>query len=220
MFLTDMLKKIDEHPYVNERNAFWLLTAMHLAGVIGLSIESSRQLFQMLTPFNLIATAAILLHFEKFKSIRYFLFILITFLLGYTAEVIGVKTGLIFGNYSYGQTLGFQILDVPLIIGLNWVLLIYLTRSAASKMTSAPVLIAVYASLIMVGLDLLIEPVAIRFDFWSWENNIPLQNYIGWFLLSFVIQLLGIKIFPQSNNKLVLRILVLEFIFFGLLNIS
>lgn len=219
-FLTGMLTKIDSLPFINEKNAFRLLLAMHVAGVIGLSIEESRPLFQLLTPFNLIATAAILLHFEKHKGLRYLYFIMATFILGFGFEVIGVKTGVIFGDYNYGATLGFKWLEVPLTIGLNWVVLIYLTRGVASQLTDSPLLTVLISSVLMVLLDLLIEPVAIKFDFWQWENgNIPLKNYLGWFGLSCLIQAVGLKLFPKSNNKLYLRILALEFIFFGVLNI-
>jgi putative membrane protein len=39
-------------------------------------------------------------------------------------EVVGVKTGLIFGEYKYGSTLGIKLFEVPLIIGFNWVFVI------------------------------------------------------------------------------------------------
>ena len=34
-------------------------------------------------------------------------------LIGFVIEVIGVKTGYVFGSYSYGDSLGFKILEVP-----------------------------------------------------------------------------------------------------------
>jgi len=37
----------------------------------------------------------------------------------------------------------------------------------------------------MVGMDLLIEPVAIELNFWRWTDvTVPLENYIAWFVLS------------------------------------
>ena len=217
-FLPNMLEKIDELPFVNERNAFALLVAMHVAGVFGLSFDETRALFQLLTPFNLIVTAAVLLHFEQEKSKNYLLFIFITFILGYGFEVLGVKTGVIFGEYTYGKTLGFKLFEVPLTIGINWVVLSYLTRGVAARLSSSKILIVILASTLMVLLDLLIEPVAIALDFWQWQENvIPTRNYIGWFLLSCLIQAIGLKIFPKSNNMLSLKLMVLEFLFFAAL---
>jgi putative membrane protein len=219
-FLSGMLNNIDDLPFVNERNATLLLAAMHIAGAIGLSIESTRALFQLLTPFNLVATAAILLHFEQHKEKRLFLFILVTFVLGYGFEVIGVKTGLIFGEYEYGKTLGYKVLDVPLVIGINWVILTYITRGVAQKFVESDLAIVIVASLLMVILDVFIEPVAIRFDFWSWANtHVPFQNYVGWFMLSAIIQFIGIKIFPTLNNRLNTSLLIIQFVFFVTLNL-
>lgn len=214
-----MLQKIDELPFVNQKNAFALLVAMHLAGVIGLSIESTRALFQMLTPFNLLATAAIVLHFEAYKTKNYFGFLFMAFTLGFGVEVAGVATGLIFGEYSYGATLGFKFFNVPLLIGVNWIVLSYASRITAQKLVKKPITIALIASALMVALDFIIEPVAIKYDFWSWSSeSIPLQNYAAWFLTSFIIQIIGLKIAPSLNNPLAIRLLVIEVLFFVVLN--
>ena len=219
MFLKNMLAKIDELPFVNHRNAFGLLAAMHIAGAIGLSIEESRAVFQALTPFNLLATFAVALHFEKEKNAKYFLFIAITFLVGFFVEVLGVSTGAIFGEYTYGKTLGFKWLNVPLVIGLNWVILIHCTRHFAEKFTSNILLLSIIGAALMVGLDVLIEPVAIRFDFWSWqESSIPIQNYLAWFIVSFLLHLTFKKLMPTSNNPLAIRLLYIEIAFFAVLN--
>ena len=218
-FLTDMIEKIDELPFVNQRYAFYLLLAMHIAGAIGLSMENSQELFQLLTPLNLSASAAIVLHFEAKKTKLYFYFILICFILGYGIEVIGVKTGVIFGEYAYGATLGLKLFDVPLLIGINWIMLSYVTRVTAQYFTKTPIFIALLASIMMVSLDLLIEPVAIQNDFWEWTNGyIPLQNYMAWFIISFVIQLIGLKLVPILNNQLAIKLLILEAMFFACLN--
>jgi uncharacterized membrane protein len=42
------------------------------------------------------------------------------------------------------------------------------------------------AALLMVALDVLIEPVAVALDFWQWENAvIPIQNFVMWFANGF-----------------------------------
>ena len=219
LVLKQMLNKINNLPFINEKNAFYLLLAMHIAGVVGLSLEQTQDLFKALVPFNLLATAAILLHFEKNKNTNYGLFILITFLVGFFVEVLGVKTGDVFGVYSYGSTLGFKIFDVPLAIGLNWVVLIYCTAHLSRKITKSVVVQVIIASLFMVAFDLLIEPVAINFDFWSWELiNIPIRNYIGWFVVSLLLQTLFHFLMKPTNNSLAIRLLYIQVGFFLVLN--
>ncbi|OEK07491.1 carotenoid biosynthesis protein [Roseivirga misakiensis] len=214
-----MLNKIDDLTFVNEKNAFYLLVAMHISGVIGLSLEITSDLFKMLVPYNLFATAAILLHFEKDKSIKYGLFILITFLVGFFAEVIGVATGDIFGEYAYGKTLGFKVLEVPLAIGINWVVLIYCSAHLSRKITNSAVLQVIIASILMVALDLLIEPVAINLDFWSWNGgDIPLRNYIGWFVVSVLLHSVFRGLMKDSNNSLAIKLLYIQAAFFVVLN--
>lgn len=214
-----MPKQILQSSYINPKNAFRLLLAMHIAGAIGLALPESREFFQLLTPYNLLATAAIVFHFEEQKTPSYILLIIITFLAGYFVEVAGVSTGVIFGEYSYGATLGFKLWEVPLAIGLNWAVLIYGTGLLSDKLPVHKVLRAIVGALLMVGLDLLIEPVAIKLDFWSWASEgIPLQNYVAWFLISFVLHSLY-QVLPFSkNNQLAIKLLYIEAVFFLTLN--
>lgn len=214
-----MLKQVLESPHINPKNAFRLLLAMHIAGALGLAFESSREFFQMLTPFNLLATAAIVFHFEEKKTAPYIALLFITFLIGFGVEVAGVHTGAIFGEYSYGKTLGTKLWQVPLAIGLNWAILIYATGLVSDKIKVAKPLKALIAAALMVLLDYLIEPVAIKLDFWSWsQETIPIQNYLAWFLVSLVLQ--GVYQFlPFSkNNPLAIRLLYIQGLFFLVLN--
>lgn len=214
-----MLDKIDKLPFVNQKNAFRLMLAMHIAGVIGLGMEETRELFQILTPFNLLATAAIVLHFESNKGLKYGLFILLTFLTGFFVEVAGVETGLIFGEYNYGQTLGYKVFDVPLAIGLNWIVLIYCTGHLAKQIFNNLWARVISGAAIMTLLDFIIEPVAIAYDFWSWDSAvIPLQNYGAWFLISTFLLILFNKLMPESNNPLAIRLLYIQVGFFIVLN--
>ncbi|MCE7994042.1 MAG: carotenoid biosynthesis protein [Roseivirga sp.] len=214
-----MLKQILESRHINPVNAFRLMLAMHIAGAIGLAIPASQELFQLLTPFNLLATAAIIFHFEEKKTLNYFLLILVTFFVGYAVEVAGVHTGAIFGEYSYGATLGIKLFDVPLAIGLNWAILIYASGLASDKLPVPRPVKVLAGAAIMVLMDLLIEPVAIRLDFWSWVmEDIPLQNYIAWFALSLALHLFYQFLPFSKNNPLAIRLLYIQGLFFLALN--
>ena len=73
----------------------------------------------------------------------------------------------------------------------------------------------------MVGLDFFIEPIAISLDFWSWKyDTIPLQNYLGWFLIAFLLQLIFLSVFNKAEKNIVAIVLFgWQIIFFGVLNL-
>ncbi|MGB0423984.1 MAG: carotenoid biosynthesis protein, partial [Flavobacteriales bacterium] len=49
---------------------------------------------------------------------------------------------------------------------------------------------SLFSALAMTSLDFFIEPVAIQLDFWWWnETSIPLNNYLTWFVASFLFSL-------------------------------
>ena len=72
----------------------------------------------------------------------------------------------------------------------------------------------------MVSLDVLIEPVAIKLDFWRWQENVvPFQNYIGWYGVGFLILALYFYFLPKYENRLAELLLLLQFVFFGIFNV-
>lgn len=196
-----------------------ILTLMHVAGIIGLQFNATQKLFQILTPYNLLASALILVYFHEQKSRQFYYIIFVPAILGFLAELLGVHTGLIFGSYQYGATLGFKIYAVPVIIGVNWFILSYLACSLVQNSTTNVYVKSMLCASILTVLDVFIEPVAIRFDFWQWSNNtIPLLNYIGWFWVSFLICLINFKIFANFKNKIATLLFTLQAFFFFIHN--
>ena len=194
-----------------------LLFILHFVGGVALSMDSVKSMFLMLTPFNLLLTFGLLIWGNKDFSFNFFKVISILFLIGFFVEVIGVYSGLLFGEYHYGKTLGFQFLSVPLIIGVNWVLLVISSFAVSSYFVSNSIFKVVLSSIIMVLLDLMIEPVAIRLDFWHWQAEvIPLQNYLMWFLVAFLMNwILTFNRF-KFNVKLGFGLLISQVLFFTL----
>ena len=100
------------------------LIIIYTVGLVGLS--SSWQVnFLSLTATNLYLSLAILLTFHQQWNKHFAFFISLCFMLGLSIEILGVATGLVFGNYHYGASLGTQIFNVPIVIGANWLMLIY-----------------------------------------------------------------------------------------------
>lgn len=201
-----------------------LILVMHFAGLLGLWFEPTRQIFEMATPFNLVTSIVLLFLAQRNYSLSFWIFVSITFLVGFFIEVIGVQTEAIFGTYKYGKTLGFKVLDVPLLIGINWIMIAFIINYFISTyfsffiFTSKITLFfkSVFSAILMVMIDYLIEPVAIIHDFWSWKGNtIPLQNYIGWFCVALPLCMLFQYSRFEKINKFAYFLLLAQLLFFG-----
>ncbi len=151
---------------------------------------------------------------SKQTSLKFYGSLLLIALIGFSLEVLGVKTELIFGSYFYGHALGLKALSVPLLIGVNWAILLYST--AQFSRFKNKVLNALFGSFLMVFLDFFMEQNAARFDFWYWKNNIiPLQNYIAWFIISFILNIIFQNRINQKSNLTASAFYVIEIIFFA-----
>jgi putative membrane protein len=70
-------------------------------------------------------------------------------------------------------------------------------------------------STLAVLMDTLIEPVAMQYDFWSWNSNqIPIQNYIGWFATSLIMFRLYYLFKAKADNRLALGYYFIQLFFF------
>lgn len=202
------------------RIIFVILPLMYLAGLIGLNIPVSAPLFQILTPFNLVASLVLLLLFHTDFRPSFWVYCAIAFSVGFGVEVAGVHTGVIFGHYAYGEVLGFKVLEVPLVIGANWLMLSYLCGSVTDRLPVSLTVKVMIAAGLMTLLDFVIEPVAVQLGFWQWQgDSIPLQNYLAWYVVSAALFLIYFKMPFQKKNGLAMILLVLQFLFFGLNNL-
>jgi putative membrane protein len=196
-----------------------LITVWYLVGVTGFAIEPLRPLFQFLTPFGMLAATILLLAFHEPRSLKSWLIFAAIALSGFIVELIGVNTGILFGTYEYGPTLGLKIWNTPLTIGLNWLVLVYCVASLLRPIRDNWYF-PVAGALAMVAFDWIMEPVAVATEMWSWSGaQIPVKNYIDWFLVSAVL-FLSIRIFKvELNNRLAGWLLLMQAVFFLLLNL-
>ena len=198
-----------------------LLAAMHLAGFVGLQLPTLRPYFQPLVPFNLVVSAVLLLLFHAHWSRPFLLFCALVFLVGYGVEVVGVSSGLIFGHYGYGKALGTHLLSVPPLIGLNWLILVYCTGVMGATLRATRWVRATAGAFLMVVVDFFIEQVAGPLDFWHWQDDrIPLQNYLAWFAVAWVL-LAGFHALPfRKSNRLAPFLYTAQLLFFVLHNLA
>ncbi len=195
-----------------------ILYAVGIAG-IGLPIHPD---FVLLTPLNLLISLLLMLLRHPFWDRRTIAFLFIAYVVGFVAELFGTQTGLLFGEYAYGRVLGVKLWDTPLMIGVNWVILAYAAGIIANGLLAGRHWLArgLLAALLMVGLDVLIEPVAMEHDFWGWEGDtVPLRNYLGWFVVALPLECLFAAWLPHARNKVAIALFILQFLFFFILGV-
>jgi putative membrane protein len=201
-------------------SAILFLLIIYTVGIVRLQHAETRAAFQKLVPYNILLSMMLLLFFHQPWNRNAIVVMLVIFLGGFQAELLGVNTGKIFGAYSYGESLGWQVVHTPVIIGLNWLLLIYTVQVTVAKFNIKPLWNSLTGAVLMTALDYLIEPVAMKFDFWQWQDGIiPIQNYVAWACISFLMLWYANRISPVKENKLATPLLLMQFLFFLILNI-
>jgi bisanhydrobacterioruberin hydratase len=205
----------------------------HAIGLIGIFFFKNNFIL-LATPANLLLMFVLLIWTQEKKNYFFWLFIGLTVVLGIAIEIIGVNTKLLFGDYTYGNVLGFKIKNVPLIIGINWFIIIYccgisintllmkaINKIAAETATAPKALkslsVIIDGATLAVFFDWLMEPVAVQLGYWKWNGQIPFYNYICWFV--FAMLLLGFFHILQFNkqNKFAIHLLMIQVMFFLLL---
>lgn len=195
-----IINKINSYFLSRGKNVKEFIIILYVVGIFGTAIPNTRDIFIILTPFVLLISLFILINFHTSEAgIKIWLIFGAIFIASYLIEVAGVNTGSVFGTYSYGKGLGFKVMDTPLLIGLNWVLLVYCTSAIFDRLRSNSIIKILGASMLMVVYDIIMEQVAPHMDMWSFEGeNVPLRNYISWFALAIIFhsvtRLAGIRI--------------------------
>ena len=190
-----------------------ILIGFHL---IGLFLFIAWPEMIVLTPLNLMLSGFLVFFSERNKKIS--VVYLLIFLFGFLIELIGVQTGILFGNYKYSNVLSEGVGGVPLIIGVNWFVIVVSSVSLFINLRIQLWLKVILSGLTAVLMDFIIEPVAIKYQFWIWENNdVPFYNYVCWFIFSAGFSWLYISFKPEKN-KTAFVLYFTWFVFFLILN--
>jgi putative membrane protein len=117
---------------------------------------------------------------------------------GFAVEVLGVHSGVPFGSYTYGTTLGPRLFEVPLVIGLAWTMLAWPAAIAAQRLASSFVSRVLLGAWALATADLFLDPQLVAAGQWTWHSrdphlpgvaSVPLSNYGGWLLAALVLSL-------------------------------
>ena len=211
----------------------FLAILFHVSGVIGILFSPYSNWFIQNTPLNLLLMAGLLIWNQEKINKGFLVFTALCFITGMVTEMIGVNTGLLFGNYTYGTVMGIKWLGVPVLIGINWFVVVFcclvlmekLHQWVKDKYTAdglpAPPIRLETISVIADGaimatcFDWLMEPVAVKLGFWQWHSEtIPSLNYACWFLISCGLIAVSRKLDFSKTNTFAVHLLVIQTLFF------
>jgi putative membrane protein len=187
-------------------------------GIVGHFWAYTYPLMVLLTPFVILISGIWAIH-KCLKKKYLVLWIIVAYIVTFLLEVLGVSQGFVFGPYYYGDVLGPKLFDVPVIIGLNWVFIILslillsewlvnlLFKSRFNTRIKA-FFTAVFTATFATFFDFLMEPGAVGLNYWFWTLtaeplNVPIQNYIAWFIISFSFALTLLSI--PKNERIMLQ---------------
>lgn len=145
-------------------------------------------------------------------------FIVLTLLISFTFEAVGVQTGWPFGSYHYTERLGTLMLGlVPPLVPIMWFTMLYPAHTVALRIVSvkdtsliSSFQIASVGAMAMTAMDLLADPLLVAGQHWVWDQSgsyfgIPVSNYGGWLLTSFLIlmtyELIAKLMPPHQDNQ-------------------
>ena len=214
---------------------YLIIIIIYIVGIVGLSLTVCHKVFVYLSSANIMLAACLVIFYHTTShtiaqkaqeaallgknATDYIVqqgmqFVFKSFLVGvfgYLLEVDGVRTGVIFGEYSY------KLFDVPLILGFNWFFMVYCSTQIA-YLFKLPVLpTALISGLIMTLYDLILEPNAVAMGYWTWhQGSIPLQNYIGWFFCSIILSSIFFILKFSKQNSLTKHYIIIQVMFFVL----
>jgi len=193
------------------------IVRFYCIGLLLFAIPYTRELFYILNPFNFILATAVI--FWKHNQSRTRLAVLfgVIGVSSFIIESIGVNTGKIFGEYIYLHSLGPKVLNTPLIISLNWFMLIYITAGISDRLVNGKISKVLVGAMIMTGYDLIVELTAPAMGMWIFNGGMPpLQNYVAWLVLSFIFHAI-FRLFKIESEKKMSEMLYLTQLVFLLI---
>lgn len=195
----------------------YFIPVFYLIGIIIHFSLFGHPLLKVLTPVALLSINFLIIIFGFPRTKGAFSWLILSYSFSFVIEVIGASTGLIFGVYYYGEGLGLKLLNVPLIIGLNWIIVVAGASLISEKLISTKFKY-ILTGLLAVIFDLVLEHIAPTLDYWHWKDGIiPFKNFVSWFFIAVILHFAYDKLSNQKLSNLFLINLISQFLFFVVL---
>ena len=196
------------------------IVVWYVVGLAGFLLPFSRGLFEALIPVSVLLNLFLLLRFHRPWNPLHVGAFLGVALLTIALEAIGTNTGLLFGSYAYGPSLGWQVFATPVLIGANWLVLLYGAVAIVRRFAVLQRWVPFSAGVLMVLFDFVMEPVAMATGMWDWAGGVvPLKNYLMWFVISVLLAGVFELVRIQTLRPVAERLFWAQLVFFLVLNL-
>ena len=163
-----------------------VLMLIYMTSLVGLTTPAQQSWYLTYTAFFLWMHAIFLLLYHQNWDKTAVLFCAALIVDSFIVESVLLHTQCLLTDYSFGSILGTSIMDVPITIGLYWFTLIYSTACLAGKLPVKNVLARTgIGTILMLGLLLLIHPIAQQLGFWEHGSENMILYYGLWTILCF-----------------------------------
>ncbi|WNV87597.1 carotenoid biosynthesis protein [Umezawaea sp. Da 62-37] len=179
--------------------AAWLLgVVVVVAQILYSKAEPDDRLTTTVVSVAAFAAASVCDAVARFGSRAAGLLVLVAGGGGLQAETVGVHTGYPFGTYGYSGTLGVELVGVPVVVPLAWIMMSWpalLVGRALAEPARRWSVVAVGAWA-LVSWDVFLDPQMVDAGHWTWATptpslpgvtGVPLTNYAGWLLVAAAI---------------------------------
>ncbi len=217
-----------------QRNRFRLALIVaifvYLIGIMGIFSPYYRWFIDG-TPIIILITLGLIMYTHPVIDRKFLTFILLSFIIGVLAEVLFISNPKFFGNYQFGKSLGPLVRNVPWVIGVNWVVIIYCVGIFTQKMYTIiekkippdnllpkavqKFSVVVDGAFIATFFDWVMEKAAIKMGYWSWEDiDIPFSNYVSWFIISAIMLFIFEWLPFRKDNHFAVHLFILQLLFY------
>ncbi len=129
---------------------------------------------------------------------------------GFAVEVLGAHTGVPFGRYEYGDSLGAALFGVPVVIAFAWPMLAWPAALAARRLVHSFAARVALGAWALTAWDAFLDPQMVAAGHWHWLDpalhlpgvpTVPLSDYAGWFVVSALMSFALQRILTSSEES-------------------
>lgn len=185
---------LSARPAGGSLRAPWLLAGVVVLLQVAYPLVHGRARDVLTVTTVVVFCAASVAHALASRGVRYAaLLVAVAGLGGFAAEALGVHTGVPFGRYAYGDSLGPRLLGVPVVVPLAWTMMAHPAVCVASRLARSRALRVAVAAWALAAWDLFLDPQMVAAGHWRWVAggvhlpgvaDVPLTNFGGWLLVA------------------------------------